>query len=72
MCAATLNRTNLLPEEKKVKQLRRQLRARSNSEAVRIAIDGELAITGIQEALPGLRSRGTLEDVFNRAAASRK
>lgn len=67
MAGMLLKRTNLLLEMPKVRQLRRRLRARSNSEAVRMAIDRELATAGIQDALRGLRARGTLQDVFGRA-----
>jgi hypothetical protein len=65
-------RVNLIVERGKMNRLRRELRARSNSEAVRMAIDRELAITGIQDALRGLRERGTLEDVFRRAPSRRR
>ena len=71
MRGAVLKRHNLMVEIDKVRRLRRQLKARSNSEAVRMAIERELAITGIQEALRALRERGTLEDVFHRVRTSR-
>lgn len=71
MRRARLTRTNLLLERNKLTVLRRTLRARSNSEAVRITIDERLAVEGIQKALRGLRASGTLEDVFNRAPAKR-
>ncbi len=67
-----VTRINLLLERDKLTVLRRTLRARSNSEAVRITIDERLAIKGIQDALRGLRTSGTLEDVFNRVPAKRK
>ncbi len=67
-----LKRQNLMVDEAKVRQLRRVLGARSNSEAVRIAVDRELATTLGLNALQKLTERGTLEDVFNRAPAGRK
>jgi hypothetical protein len=59
-------------DEGKIRRLRRALGARSNSEAVRIAVDRELATTLGLNALQQLTERGTLEDVFNRASAGRK
>jgi hypothetical protein len=59
-------------DEGKIRRLRRALGARSNSEAVRIAVDRELAITLGLNALQQLTERGTLEDVFNRASAGPK
>ncbi len=70
--AEPLTRVNLMLQKGKVNRLRREFGARSNSQAVRIAIDRELAVTGIQEALRGLRALGTLKDVFNRAPTMRK
>jgi len=71
MSQAQLKRTNLLLETNKIRQLRRALRSRSNSEAVRIAIDERLAVeTGLQ-ALRSLRKRGGLEDLFRRAPAKK-
>jgi len=69
---AALKRQNLMVDGGKVRRLRRALGARSNSEAVRIAIDRELAITLGLNALGRLTERGTLEDVFHRASAGRK
>jgi len=40
-----LKRQNLIVDEGKIRRLRRELGARSNSEAVRIAVDRELATT---------------------------
>ncbi|HEV2348747.1 MAG TPA: hypothetical protein VG028_02770 [Terriglobia bacterium] len=71
MARPNLERINLILEKSKLKRLRRVNGARSNSEAVRNAIDHELAIKGIQTALRRLRERGTLEDVFNRAPSRR-
>jgi Arc/MetJ family transcription regulator len=72
MGSVVLKRTNLLLEEGKVNELRRRLRARSNSEAVRIAIDRELAAKEALAALRSLRERGTLKDVFHRLRSDQK
>src|SRR5262249_10995985 len=66
---AVLKRQNLMVDEGKLCRLRRALSAGGKSEAVRIAVDRELAIT---LALQELTERGTWEDVFNRASAGRK
>lgn len=72
MGSVVLKRTNLLLEEGKVNELRRRLSARSNSEAVRIAIDRELAAKEALAALRSLRERGTLKDVFHRLRSDQK
>ena len=72
MARAVLKRQNLMVDEDKIRRLRRALGARSNSEAVRIAVDRELATTLGVNALQKLTERGTLEDVFNRTSANRK
>ena len=64
-----IRRTNLLLDLGKVRQLRKALRLRSNSEAVRWAIDERLAIEAGLNALRDLRKLGGLEDVFGRAFA---
>ncbi len=66
-----LTRTKLLLKTAKVRRLRTSLRARSNSEAVRRAIDERLVINGGIEALQKLQALGGLEDVFGRAAKNR-
>jgi hypothetical protein len=66
MARAALKRRNFMVNLDKVRQLRRQLGARSNSEAVRIAVERQLAVKEGLTALRRLRERGTLEDVFNR------
>jgi len=71
MGTVRLERMNLILERNKLTELKRAYGARNNSEAVRAAIDQQLAIKGIQAALGGLRELGTLEDVFNRAPARR-
>ena len=64
-----LTRTNLLLESAKVQQLRKTLRSRSNSEAVRRVIDERLAV---EKGLDALRELGELKDVFGRAPAKKK
>ncbi len=67
MGATVLKRLNLVLEERKVNELRRRLRARSKSEAVRIAIERELAADTGLAALRELSRRASLEDVFHRS-----
>ena len=71
MTRAALTRTNLLLETRKVRRLRKALRSRSNSEAVRLVIDERLAVEAGLQALRKLRKSGGIEDVFNRAPAKR-
>jgi hypothetical protein len=71
MSRAVLTRTNLVLETRKVRQLRKALRTRSNSEAVRLVIDERLAIEAGLQALRRLGKHGALEDIFNRAPAKR-
>jgi hypothetical protein len=68
----TIRRTNLLLDLRKVRQLRKALRLRSNSEAVRWAIDERLAVEAGLNALRDLRKLGGLDDIFNRAPAKSK
>jgi hypothetical protein len=72
MSRAALTRTNLVLETRKIRQLRKALRSRSNSEAVRLVIDERLAIEAGLQALRRLGKRGGLEDIFNRAPPKRK
>lgn len=72
MGKTALTRTNLLLEVGKVRRLRRALQSRSNSEAVRRAIDERLALEAGLRALRNLRKRGGVEDVFGRVPARRK
>jgi len=67
-----LTRTNLLLESGKVQQLRKTLRSRSNSEAVRRVIEERLAVESGLGALRTLRTLGGPEDVFGRASAKKK
>ena len=71
MGTVRLERMNLILERSKLLELKRAYGARNNSEAVRTAIDQQLAVKGIQAALRGLRELGTIEDIFNRAPARR-
>lgn len=72
MSRRVFTRTSLLLEVEKVRRLRKALQSRSNSEAVRRAIDERLAVeTGLQ-ALRRLRRLGGPEDVFGRAPAKRR
>jgi len=72
MDKAALTRTNLLLETGKVRRLRKALRSRSNSEAVRRAIDDTLNVQSGLDALRGLSEQGGLEDVFGRAPGRKK
>lgn len=65
----TLTRTNVLLETGKIRKLRKILRSRSNSEAIRLAVDERIAVeTGLQ-ALRTLKRLGGPDDVFRRATA---
>ena len=72
MSRAALTRTNLLLETGKVRRLREALQSRSNSEAVRLVIDERLAVEAGLQALRRLRKRGGLQDLFDRAPATRR
>ena len=72
MNRTALTRTNLLLEAGKVRRLRKALRSRSNSEAVRRVIDERLAVETGLEALQSLRRLGGPDDVFGRAPAKKK
>jgi hypothetical protein len=69
MSRAALTRTNLLLETGKVRRLRKALRSRSNSEAVRRVIEERLAVEAGLNALQNLRKLGGLEDAFVRTRA---
>jgi hypothetical protein len=71
MAKTALTRTNLLLRTDKLRQLRKALRSRSNSEAVRVVIEERLAAEAGLGALRELRRLGGLEDVFGRAAKRR-
>ena len=72
MNRAALTRTNLLLEVGKVRRLRKALRSRSNSEAVRRVIDERLAVETGLEALRTLRRLGGPDDVFGRSRAKKR
>jgi hypothetical protein len=72
MSKTALTRTNLLLEVGKVRRLRKALQSRSNSEAVRRAIDERLALEAGLRALRNLRKLGGVEDVFGRVPARRR
>lgn len=72
MNRVALTRTNLLLEVGKVRRLRKALRSRSNSEAVRRVIDERLAVETGLEALRSLRKLGGPKDVFGRAPAKKR
>ena len=72
MNRAALTRTNLLLEVGKVRRLRKALRSRSNSEAVRRVIDERLAVETGLEALRSLRRPGGPDDVFGRVTAKKR
>jgi hypothetical protein len=65
-------RINLLLEPRKIRELRKALGSRSNSEAVRRAIDETLKVESGLTALGNLSKLGGLEDVFGRAPAKKK
>jgi hypothetical protein len=69
MNTRAVTRINLLLEADKIRQLRRVLRAASNSAAVRRTIDERLAVEEGLEALRALRKSGGLKDVFGRVPA---
>jgi hypothetical protein len=72
MSKAALTRTNLLLETGKIRRLRKALQSRSNSEAVRRAVDERLAVETGLAALRNLRKLGGPEDVLGRARAKKR
>jgi hypothetical protein len=72
MSGRAFTRTNLLLETDKIRQLRKALRSRSNSEAVRRVIDERLAVEAGLRALRKIRKLGGLEDVFGRTSAKKR
>lgn len=72
MSRAAMTRTNLVLETGKVRRLRKALQSRSNSEAVRRAIDERLAVEAGLEALRSLRKLGGLDDAFRRVPAKKR
>lgn len=57
--ARALDRKNFIVDESKVKKLRRILRAPSESEGIRVAVDRALNAEKAVAALERLRRRGT-------------
>jgi len=72
MGKVAFSRTNLLLDASKVRQLRRALRSRSNSEAIRRAISERLAAEEGLRALRDLSRFGGLDDLFARASVKGK
>jgi hypothetical protein len=72
MNRSALTRTNLLLEIGKVRRLRKTLRSRSNSEAVRRVINERLTVETGPEALRSLRKLGGPDDVFGRVTAKKR
>jgi hypothetical protein len=66
MGKSALTRTNLMLDTGKLLRVRRTLRSRSNSEAVRRLIDEHLAAERGVQALKNLQKFGGLKDVFGR------
>jgi hypothetical protein len=64
-------RKNVMLEQEKVQRLVKKLRVKSESEAIRIAIDNVLFADEVLAHVRELRRRGTLRDVYTRAASRR-
>ena len=64
--AGTLTRKNVMLEEEQVQRLVEQLQAKSESEAIRIAIADRLFAEEVTKHMQQLRHRGTLRDVYQR------
>jgi hypothetical protein len=62
-----LTRANLLVEMPKLRHVRKKLRLRSNSEAVRKLVDQHIAAERGVQALRDLQKFGGLKDAFGRA-----
>jgi hypothetical protein len=61
-------RKSLMLEARKVKLLVQRLGARSESEAIRLVIDGILFEDEVMKQVAKLRRRGTLADAYRRAS----
>ena len=61
-----LTRKNVMLEEGQVQRLVEQLQAKSESEAIRIAIADRLFAEEVMQHIQQLRHRGTLQDVYKR------
>jgi Arc/MetJ family transcription regulator len=66
--ARALARKNLIVDEEEIRALKRVLGVTSESEAVRIAVRDRLALEEAQAAFRRIRTRGGIEDVFQRSA----
>jgi hypothetical protein len=66
--AKALARKNLMVCEEEVRALKRILGVSTESEAVRIAVRDRLALEEAQAAFRRIRTRGGIEDVFQRSA----
>lgn len=62
-----LVRKNVMLEEEKVQRLVKKLGVKSESEAIRTAIDNLLFADEVMEHVQELRRRGTVRDVYKRA-----
>lgn len=62
-----LVRKTLLLEEDKVRKLMKKLKAKSESEAIRIVIDDRLLAEEVMDNFQQLRRRGTVQDAYKRA-----
>lgn len=62
-----LVRKNVMLEAEKVRRLVRTLGARSESEAIRSAIDDSLFTDEVMRHVRELRRRGTVRDAYHRA-----
>ena len=65
----TLVRKNIMLEEDKVRKLMKKLKAKSESEAIRIVIDDRLAAEKVMDNIQQLRRRGTVQDAYKRVVA---
>jgi hypothetical protein len=54
-------------EEDKVRKLMKRLKAKSESEAIRIVIDDRLLAEEVMDNFQQLRRRGTVQDAYKRA-----
>lgn len=64
--ALELVRKNVMLEEEKVRKLAKKLKTKSESKAIRAAIDDFLFSDEVMEHVRGLRRRGTVRDAYRR------
>ena len=64
--AGTPTRKNIMLEEEQVQRLVEQLQAKSESEAIRIAIADRLFAEEVMQHIQQLRHWGTLRDAYKR------